>query len=183
MAVPPRIPDESSPRAGDPKKPRTLVLIRHGHAVQGADDKLRFLSDAGRRELTSLAGKLNAVTPQRFVCSSATRTRQSAEILRDTLGLAGELELHSGLYLASPQVILDCIRQTSTLADVCWVLGHNPGLSELGRLLGQTMLELNTGEAAVFRFNGEWAQLQDCPCELSGLDETPETASRESGSG
>jgi phosphohistidine phosphatase len=172
MAVPPRIAHESSPPANSTQQ-RTLVLIRHGHAVQGADDKLRTLSSEGKRQLIQTAAELKTLAPQRLVCSSATRTRQSAEILRAHNALAADLELQSGLYLASPQVILECIEGTPTATEVCWVVGHNPGLSELVHLLTKTTLELSTSEAAVLVFRGEWSELSNGSCTLTHANEIP----------
>jgi phosphohistidine phosphatase len=171
MAPTPRIAHEAAPQAGSLKQLRTLVLIRHGHALQGAEDKLRPLSEEGRRQLVQAAAELRALPPQRLVCSSATRTRQSAELLCAQLGLTINLELQSGLYLASPQVILDCVTTTPSAVGTCWVVGHNPGLSELVRRLSHTTLDLNTSEAAILRFRGEWSELGNCPCELAGANE------------
>lgn len=121
-----------------------LTLLRHGHAVAevAGDDHGRPLDARGRAEIATRAPLLLAAAGRPALClaSDALRTRQTAALLCSAAGYDGLAPLaDSALYLASPEEILAAVtahRQAAT-APIGHVLvvGHNPGLSELGTRL------------------------------------------------
>lgn len=71
-----------------------LLVVRHAHAGERAgwtdDDRLRPLSDRGRRQAVAIADALVAHEPARVLASPATRCMTTVEPLADRLGLKVE---------------------------------------------------------------------------------------------
>jgi phosphohistidine phosphatase len=112
-----------------------LHLLRHAKSSwdDDADDHERPLNKRGReaaRRVGDALPKAIAV-PDLVLCSSALRTRETAE-----LALAGFVKplrvlYEDGLYLASAASLMQRLRQLEESAGSVLVIGHNPGLHEL----------------------------------------------------
>jgi phosphohistidine phosphatase len=112
-----------------------LHLLRHAKSSwdEDADDHTRPLNKRGRESarligdaLPQAVGSLDLV-----LCSSALRTRETAELV-----LAGFAELppvryEDELYLASADKLMERLQQLDESAGSVMVIGHNPGLHEL----------------------------------------------------
>ena len=121
---------------------RELILLRHAHAEPGAPGQAdidRPLSAHGLAEAEAagrwLAGK--GLLPDRVLCSSATRTRETLAALGD-IG-AGEVYEDASIYDASPGT-LAALADANRDAERLLLVGHNPGLEQLAALMhsGQT---------------------------------------------
>lgn len=71
--------------------------------------------------------------PDLVLCSSATRTRQTLELLG--LEREPELSVEDGLYGASAGELLVRLQQISTSAESVLLIGHNPGVQDLAATL------------------------------------------------
>lgn len=122
---------------------KTLVLIRHGHALEGSDDVARELSERGRARVRAQAltlvegGPPGTLLPDQVLCSPAVRTRQTCDLLFAELGLEAPRLEPEGLYLASTGALWRFIQSTPAAVGCLWVVGHNPGLSDLVLQLAQ----------------------------------------------
>ncbi|MFT4178440.1 MAG: histidine phosphatase family protein [Thermomonas sp.] len=121
---------------------RQLILLRHAHAEPasaGQDDHDRPLSSLGLAEARAAGEWLraNGLQPDRVLCSSALRTRQTL----DTLGELGDAERRQepSIYEASPGT-LAALADANNDAGCLLLIGHNPGLEQLAALMhsGQT---------------------------------------------
>jgi len=116
----------------------TLVLLRHAKAepdLGGRSDQERRLIAKGRQAAEAAAARLaQGVGPrlQLALVSSAARTRETWAIVQAALPTLPAREL-GGLYMASATQIWDAAAASG--AEACLVVGHNPGLHELVRLL------------------------------------------------
>ena len=116
---------------------RLLTLMRHGHAVAatGRDDHDRALDERGRHDVRTVADRtaVREAMPALILCSDARRTVETAEIVRETLGLpADRLVQVAGLYLASADTLLEVIDEQDALGvEHLMLVGHNPGLERL----------------------------------------------------
>lgn len=116
---------------------RELILLRHAHAdasAVGQDDLLRPLSAAGLAEAKAAGDWLreHALLPDRVLCSTAARTRQTLAALGG-LGCTDVRE-EAAIYEASPGTLIalaDAHRDARRLL----LVGHNPGLEQLAALL------------------------------------------------
>ena len=121
---------------------RQLILLRHAHAdsaAAGQDDLVRPLSQTGREEARAAGDWLreHGLRPDRVLCSTATRTRETLAALGDI----GDAEVHedASIYDASPGG-LAALADANRDAECLLLVGHNPGLEQLAALMhsGQT---------------------------------------------
>ncbi len=118
-----------------PPRPIELYVLRHAHAGdstawEGADE-LRPLTDKGRRQAERL-GRLLALAgfaPDAILTSPLARSRETAEIVADVLGVRARVEPRLGepLDLATLEAILDDAGSPRRPL----IVGHDPDFSEL----------------------------------------------------
>lgn len=152
---------------------RMLVLLRHAKAEQGGWDRdhERELTSRGRRDAEAAGRWLhdNGIGLDEVLCSTSERTQQTAEGV--WAGGCPETEVHldKRIYNASPDRLLEVIREADDDADVVMVVGHAPGIPVLTSLLadgeGSTEGHLALGEGfptcglALLHYAGRWADL------------------------
>jgi phosphohistidine phosphatase len=113
-----------------------LILMRHGKAeiagLSGGDAE-RPLAERGRTESVLAAAWLAAAgfSPGLVLVSAAVRTRETWESARDTFPAAAA-EPQRGLYLATSETMLEAVLAAEAGFETLMIVGHNPGLQELG---------------------------------------------------
>lgn len=117
----------------------TLYLLRH--AKSSRDDAAiadfdRPLNARGRAAATLVAGLLRTrgIRPPLVLCSPARRTRETCAALAESLAGA-ELCFDGELYAAHRDRLLARLRRCPGGCATVMVIGHNPGLEDLARLL------------------------------------------------
>jgi phosphohistidine phosphatase len=123
---------------------RHLWVLRHGKAASdapwGGSDGERPLTARGRRDATALGAALTedpplgitgVPAPQRAVCSSAVRTRQTARLVVEAMGGRVPIESLRALYAADVDTLLGHVREIDDGAQSALLIGHNPGVLEL----------------------------------------------------
>ena len=118
---------------------KSITLIRHAQSAMGASsDFERNLTDRGRMDCRELAGRLQGKSwvPDLVLCSSAQRTQETAGLLLGSMELSRNPVFSKELYLASLDSLYQEIHQVPETVDNIWLLGHNPGLSDLVYDLG-----------------------------------------------
>jgi len=115
---------------------RRLILFRHGKAETAGPtggDRERPLAERGWADSTATARWLSesSFIPDLVLVSPAVRTRETWDAARAWFP-AARIELCERLYLAAPGTIRDVVDEASADADTVMVIGHNPGLQELG---------------------------------------------------
>jgi phosphohistidine phosphatase len=136
---------------------RTLVVVRHAKSDWHNDlpDDERPLAPRGRREAPGIgpwvathAGDVDLV-----ICSTATRARE-------TLALSGlaasEVRHDERVYAASYQDLMSVLDELPDKVGTAALVGHNPGLSDLVRVLTGEPVELKTSAVAVLTWRGGW---------------------------
>jgi phosphohistidine phosphatase len=120
--------------------PRTLWVLRHAKTVtdppKGKTDHERPLAPRGRRDADALAQRLgeggdllglaSVESPALVLCSTATRTRQTAERVLGAMADPPPVDYRRSIYAASPEEVL---REIGTVDDdvrSLMVVGHNP---------------------------------------------------------
>ncbi len=103
-------------------------------------DHDRPLSARGRRDAPRVGRLLRdeSLTPGVILTSTATRAAQTAEEVARWVTVdrpGGIVRQEPELYLASAETILDIVRHSGEESPCVMVVGHNPGLEELGRHL------------------------------------------------
>ena len=115
---------------------KTLNLIRHGEAEDTfniKNDFLRNLSINGISDLTLLDEYLLQFNfkKHKILCSSSNRTKETFNLLNESLNPASNIVFTSDLYLATFKSLLQIINIESTNSNMLTLIGHNPGLSDL----------------------------------------------------
>lgn len=124
---------------------RTLVLLRHAKALDGAPDQQRPLAPQGLADARR-AGRWLAqagIFPARVVLSPARRAVQTWEEAVREIGSVETITVDARLYANTPERVLDVVRDLPHGVHVVAVVGHNPSLGELA-----ASLDDGTGAAA-----------------------------------
>lgn len=118
---------------------RILYLLRHAKSDRsdpGLADPERPLTARGRRDAPAMAAYMRAhgYRPDLVLCSTAVRTRETLALLQPGLGkIAAEFD--RALYLASPEAMLQRLRDVDEGVGSVLMIGHNPGMARLAALL------------------------------------------------
>jgi len=124
---------------------RLLWLLRHGKAAsdapRGGGDRERPLTARGRRDATALGKRLASEDPplgipggrrpDLAVCSSAVRTRQTADLIIGELGNQVPLDSFRSLYDAGTETVLGYVREFDDGVRSAMIVGHNPTMYRL----------------------------------------------------
>jgi phosphohistidine phosphatase len=119
---------------------RTLYLLRHAKSSWKDSSLLdieRPLKRRGRRasEIIGTFLKKEKIIPDLVLSSSAVRARETAEIMIKTGKISTELRFDERIYEASPDRLLDVVKQIEKSKKTVLLIGHNPGLEEFLHLL------------------------------------------------
>jgi len=152
-----------------------LILLRHAKAVAadpGMADRDRGLTTRGRNDALKIGSYMarHGLLPQHALVSSARRTRDTWEYAHGAFHRPCPVEYLDELYDARPEDILNAVREIEGTSRNLLVIGHNPGLHEVARLLiasgdvevrEQLNEGLPTSGLAVIDFAGSnWDQLR-----------------------
>ncbi len=124
---------------------RRLVLLRHAKSSWddlSQSDHARPLNARGQRAAAQLRETFAALglIPDRVLCSTATRTRETWDLLAAGLGQRAPTARYlEELYLAEPEKLLALVRQEGGTVPTLLVIGHNDGLHDFA--LGLVGLE------------------------------------------
>jgi len=152
---------------------KILTILRHAKAETGApsqDDHERALTKRGQ-EAAQVIGRYlagRALQPDRVLCSTSARTRETWEEVQDVYPAAPTADYTEKLYLASPNEILNLIAHTRESVSHLMVVGHNPGLHQLclklahlgdEKALEEMALKFPTCAFAVIAIDTPWREI------------------------
>lgn len=133
---------------------KTILLFRHGKSDWDADyeaDHNRPLARRGEKA-ASLMGKYLASLdqlPDRVICSSALRAKETVRLAAKAGKWSCPITFADELYEASPEQVLDLIRESQNSLDSILLAGHEPTWSLLaGRLIGNAKVKFPTAAMA-----------------------------------
>ena len=117
-----------------------LMLLRHAKSEKtapGTGDRDRGLNPRGRKDAAKLGAYLahHALVPDRVLVSSARRTRETWERVVAAFSMPPTVAYEDRLYDAGPERILDLVKEVGRGPRALMVIGHNPGLHEVARIL------------------------------------------------
>ena len=162
---------------------RELILLRHAKS-SWEDPTLRDfdrpLNDRGRRDAPRIGEELRwlGLIPDLILCSTARRTLQTLEAVKQFAPSSDRTHRTDALYLAEADGVRAIIRDRAKSHRRVLVIGHNPGLEELALFLAdpatsdQTALarlaeKFPTGAFAAFAVaETAWARLEDEQAQL-----------------
>jgi phosphohistidine phosphatase len=151
-----------------------LVLVRHAKSSwddPALSDHDRPLARRGRKALERMRPHLEnrGVRPDVVLCSSARRTRETLDGIKDGLGGHPRIEVEDGLYGAGADDIVARLARLDDAIATAVVIGHNPGIADLVDLLAATDQDVPTGAIADLSFRGPWSALGSTAVSLDDL--------------
>ncbi|MDS1135864.1 SixA phosphatase family protein [Nitratireductor indicus] len=154
---------------------RELILLRHAKSSWDdprLDDFDRPLAPRGRRAAPLMGREIarRGWLPEQVMVSAARRAWQTWRLVASVLAqeeTAAKPE--EGLYMASPETLVEALRRSGGHAHSILLVGHNPGLETFaGRLCGagsdedakEALLDkFPTAAVARFEIEAGWAEL------------------------
>ena len=127
---------------------RTLYLLRHAKSSwddPALDDHERPLAPRGEQATPLIADHMRAtgITPDVVLCSSATRARQTLDLLGDALPADCDVRIEDEVYVASADTLLARLQGLQRTAERMMLVGHNPALQQLALQLSSGGLQLD----------------------------------------
>ena len=126
------------------------MLLRHGKALSpspGQNDHDRPLAERGRQEATRQGAAFPHQSGDALIVSDAVRTRQTLQALIDGWGHPDtEPHITPTGYLADAETWMELVAMAPPDAKRVWVIGHNPGISELAMHLSGQYVGMSTAD-------------------------------------
>jgi phosphohistidine phosphatase len=155
----------------------TLVVVRHAKSSWKEplqSDRDRPLNKRGKRDAPFLARCLaeRLGRPDLIVSSPALRARTTAAAFATASGYEPEkIALEERVYEASVPDLLEVVRQLPDTAQLVFLFGHNPGMTDLVNVVSSARLDnLPTCGLAEFRSEAPWARFGETTPELVAFD-------------
>ena len=134
---------------------KQLTLLRHAKSSwddSRVADHDRPLAKRGLRDAPRMGQRLasRGLKPDLLLTSSATRARETAELVTEQLANARlALRIELKIYLATPGELLAVIESVEDTVGSLVVVGHNPGFTQLANMLLPDLELLNLPTAGV----------------------------------
>ena len=153
---------------------KQLFLLRHAKSSWDEPDladRDRPLAPRGRRAAGLMADHLRReqIQPSLVLCSSATRARETMELVAP----GGEVSIEPALYGASADGLLERLQRVPDTFEATMLIGHEPAIRILALMLagaGSDVARIEgkfpTGALATFTFPDDWSALQPGGAEL-----------------
>ncbi len=152
---------------------KTLYILRHAKAealVHGGEDHDRPLAERGFKEAAQMGRYMlgQHLWPEKILCSTATRTRQTWQQIQDVLPQTIPIHYEDRLYHTSALEIGHIIGAEPDSVSKLMVVGHNPGLHEIclrlakdgdNKLRNQITMKFPTCSFVELQFDGSWRDL------------------------
>ena len=149
-------------------------MLRHAKSSwddAGLADRLRPLAPRGVRAVDAVARHLRttAVGPDLVLCSPARRAVQTWEGVARGVPPGTSVEFDEAIYFAGGDDLLARLQQVPPNIESVLLVGHNPGLQELGvDLVGSGDPDLRerlgtkfpTGALATLEMQGDWHDME-----------------------
>jgi phosphohistidine phosphatase len=152
---------------------KTLLLLRHAKSSwdqPGLRDHDRPLARRGKLAAPLMGRYLveHGLVPDRVLCSSAARTRQTWERVAACLDDQPPVEIDADLYAAGTESLLNTVQLTDDSIETLMLIGHNPGLEMLaadlaggGDALAMGRMRLKFPTAALAELSFQSTRWQD----------------------
>jgi len=141
----------------------TLYLLRHAKSSWDDESKQDFerpLANRGRKAC-ALIGELieeKGIDFDLVLVSTALRTRQTIELVKERAKLRGEIRYDERIYEDTASQLLEVISQVDNDRKSVLLVGHNPGLEELLVLLTGEQERVTTANLAKIKIKAtKWS--------------------------
>jgi phosphohistidine phosphatase len=154
---------------------KTLFLLRHAraeNAASGSSDLTRVLNEGGRQEARAVGTfvKEQNLKFDLVLSSPAVRAQQTTAEVLATAGRSCSVRYDERIYDASAFRLLEVISEIERDTSAALLVGHNPGMEELLKLLTRRAEHLSTATLARIDLTAdEWSEAADPPASLKWI--------------
>ena len=153
---------------------KTLLLLRHAKAENPEPDVTdlnRALNARGRAEAQSVGQfiKTQALEFDLVLCSTATRARETTELVLAAAELAANVRFDTRIYEAGPLRLLEVISEIEESMSAVLLVGHNPGMEELLKILTGSLEQMATGTLAKIELSAGWSKALEAKGTLDSI--------------
>jgi phosphohistidine phosphatase len=144
---------------------KTLLLLRHAKAENGGaglPDFDRTLNDRGRKEAQAVGAFIRKqnLALDLVLSSSVKRARETTGLVLASADLEVEVHYEQDMYEASPMRLVEVVSQIEEERSTVLLVGHNPGMGELLRLLTDRAEQMATATLAKIDLKGpNWSKV------------------------
>jgi phosphohistidine phosphatase len=119
---------------------RRLMLLRHAKSDwtrPGGRDHERTLAPRGREAAPRIGAYMvhHGLTPDLVLCSTATRARETWDLVAKAFAAKPPAIYEDRLYQANASALFDVVKETKSSAHVLLLTGHNPALHDFAQRL------------------------------------------------
>ncbi len=143
---------------------KTLFVMRHAKSSWDDLNLSDFDRSLNKRGLKTapLMGNLmyeNFFQPEIIVSSPAKRAKQTAVLIKESANIEKEIRFDERIYEASPFRLLQVVSELEENRNSAMLVGHNPGLEGLIKILTGEIQAMPTAALAVIDLNIEnWSK-------------------------
>lgn len=144
---------------------KTLFVLRHAKSSwenRDSSDFDRQLNEQGLRTAPAMGEAIykNRFEPSMILSSPARRARQTAVLIKQTALLESEIKYDERIYEASPLRLLQVLSEQDAALDSIMIVGHNPGLEGLIKILTGELQPMPTAALAVIDLDANnWSEI------------------------
>lgn len=145
---------------------KTLLILRHAKSSWESPSLADFdrpLNPRGLKAAPFIGSLMHEknLRADLILSSPAKRAKQTAILVRETAGLNdAEIRYDESIYEASPLTLLHLLAETGNEVNSVLLVGHNPGLEGLIKILTGGIQPMPTAALAVIELNIEtWQQI------------------------
>jgi phosphohistidine phosphatase len=151
---------------------KTLFILRHAKSSWDDANMADFDRPLNKRglETAPLVGETirkNKFQIDSIICSPAKRAEQTAFLVKETAQIEADIRFDDRIYEASSHRLLEIASGLDNDFQSAMLVGHNPGLEGLLKMLTQKVEAMPTAALAVIDLKiGSWKEIHmDC-CNL-----------------
>lgn len=144
---------------------KTLFILRHAKsswANPESSDFDRQLNEQGLKTVPQMGEMIfdNQFQPALILSSPAKRAKQTAILIKETAQINGKIEYDERIYEASPHALLQVIAEQGAENESLMLVGHNPGLEGLIKILTGELQPMPTAALAVIDLGAQnWNEI------------------------
>lgn len=144
---------------------KRIYVLRHAKSSWDDPDLADFDRPLNERglEAAPLMGKVlsdRAYIPDVILSSPAKRAAETARLVKRSAGIRSEIRFDDRIYEASPQTISKVLGEVENGFESVMIVGHNPGIEGLIRLLSGQVSPMPTAAVAVLDLEiSKWSEI------------------------
>lgn len=144
---------------------KTLFILRHAKSSWDDPDSADFdrpLNERGLRAAPFMGNLMRerALRVDSILSSPARRASQTAAMVKEAAGFAAEIRYDRRIYEASPNTLLYLLAESDDALESVLLVGHNPGLEGLIKILTGGIQPMPTAALAQIELNiDSWREI------------------------